>query len=641
MIFNNADNIMYGEKEVDRVFYGKNLVWERGSFYWISDRQTQSICGYKGVPTTPVCYLNWNQKPTNVSRPFPENSISVGDKSYGYNIFGERIDWNLYDEYYGFYQVCVFNGVEESPYRNIFANTQLLVNYNSIDDKSYCNKVGDMSFTYATLGQLTFQNCKIKEIGRRAFAHFSCGKSGTLILGDDETNTCTIGRQAFWYTDWDLKIVFDCSKIIWAYYCYPFAYSNISEVIFSKDVEEMYIPTRAFYHCENLQNIVFVQGITEIYNEAFYRCDSLIDLALPEGIAKIENNFYQCSKLANVILPESLIEIGEKFLSNTNIESIFIPKNVSKIDKTAFIQTTKTSGWESSENIYRVFKSFSVSPENPYFAESDGILYNKDFTSLYKVPCGKFNEYEIQFNDYTHGNNSQVDTDTPVIYEFPTTLKRVEDCCMYNVTGGNYVFILPDSVEYVGTLGFAGSYLNFNGYVYLGSEYLRLYTWINIPSNVKEIGDCAYGSSSNSTISVIGNIPDSVESIGKYAFCGAKFYNSYLNNDEVDIIPHIPENSKFSTIPDGCFEDCENFNGANIEIPNNVKSIKNFAFAGCLLSSVIIPKSVVEIGDMSFYSYRGFPLFYIYHDSYGENYVKYIAEKYAPKGYTITYEYLD
>ena len=212
---------------------------------------------------------------------------------------------------------------------------------------------------------------------------------------------------------------------------------------------------------------------------------------------------------------------------------------------------------------------------------------------------------------------------------------------MFNVTGGNYVFILPDSVEYVGTLGFTGSYLNFGGYVYLGSEYLRLNTWINIPSNVKEIGDCAYSSSNNSIISVIGNIPDSVESIGKYAFYGAKFYNSYLDNDEVDIIPHIPENSKFSTIPDSCFGNCENFNGANITIPNNIKTIKSSAFADSYLSSVIIPKSVTEIGDTSFYSYRSFPKFYVYRDSYAEEYVRHISEEFEPKGYTITYEYLD
>ncbi len=340
MIFNNADNIMYGEKEVDRVFYGKNLVWERGNFYWISDRQTQSICGYKGVPTSPVCYLNWNQKPTNVSRPFPDNAISVGDKSHSYNIFGDRFDWDLYESYDGFeHSVSIYNGItKENPYRDIFANTQLLVNYNSNDNKSYCNTIGYHAFTYGILGELTFQNCKIKMIGGSAFAHFSCSKSGTLVFGDDETDSCTIDTQAFWHTDWDLKIIFDCSKITWGYYSYPFSYSNISEVIFSKDVEEMYIPTRAFYYCENLQNVALPNGITEIKDEAFYSCENLTNINIPNTIKYIRDSaFGYCENLNNITIPESVTTIGKSaFASCYNLTEILIPNSVTQIGDSAF-----------------------------------------------------------------------------------------------------------------------------------------------------------------------------------------------------------------------------------------------------------------------------------------------------------------
>lgn len=618
MIFNNADNIMYGDKEVDRVFYGKNLVWERGDFYWISDRQTQSICGYKGVPTSPVCYLNWNQKPTNVSRPFPSYALNVSKYSYqrgNRNILDVELDFynsTAYDE-----PICTTSIIHEFP-------QYLYVNYNKETDMTYCNEIGDYCFTGICFkhnndySEVLFRNCKLKRIGKMAFSNFTAHASDSnfLIFGGDE-DTAIIEKQAFLNSNWNIKVVFDCSNIKVSKYA--FVDNNISEIIFKKPVQ--YI---------------------EIADDSFRNCDNITNLVLPDGITKIKNNFYQCSKLSNVILPESLIEIGENFLSNTNIESIFIPKDVSKIDKTALIQTTKVSGWESSENIYRIFKSFSVSFENPYFATSDdGILYDKNFTTLYKVPCGKFNEYEIQINDYINGNNSQADIGTPTIYEFPNTLKRVEDYCMYNVTGGNYVFVLPDTVEYVGNLRLAGSC---NTYDY-NFVYLRFSKFINIPSKVKIIGDYAYSSLYHSGnqqyIVTIGNIPDTVESIGKYAFSDSEFRTSYSSNDEINIMPHIPENSKFTTIPLGCFRRCKNFYGANIKIPDNIKTIKTDAFEDCNLSSVIIPKSVLEIGDSSFYSYRGFPLFYIYHDSYGENYVKYIAGKYAQQGYTITYEYLD
>ena len=137
--------------------------------------------------------------------------------------------------------------------------------------------------------------------------------------------------------------------------------------------------------------------------------------------------------------------------------------------------------------------------------------------------------------------------------------------------------IIPNSVICIGDHAFSGCCL----------------TSIDIPDELMSIGKWAF--SYNSLHSVI--IPQSVKHIGKGAFgsCGSlirinvnnenKFYDS--RNDSNAIIE-----KKSNTLIVGC---------QNTIIPNNVKSIGEWAFAGCCnLSSIFIPKEVLNIGLRAF-----------------------------------------
>ena len=106
-----------------------------------------------------------------------------------------------------------------------------------------------------------------------------------------------------------------------------------------------------------------------------------------------------------------------------------------------------------------------------------------------------------------------------------------------------------------------------------------------IPDSVTSIGDYAFsGCSSLSNIV----IPDCVTDIGKCAFLGCSSLSNIVIPDSV------------TSIGNDAFSDCSSL--SSIVIPDSVTDIGNDAFSHCsYLSNIVIPNSVISIGDRAFW----------------------------------------
>ena len=169
---------------------------------------------------------------------------------------------------------------------------------------------------------------------------------------------------------------------------------------------------------------------------------------------------------------------------------------------------------------------------------------------------------------------------------------------------------IPNSVTSIGDYAFCGCGL----------------TSVTIPNSVTSIGDDAFCGCDLTSVT----IPNSVASIGEYAFCGCDltsvtipnsvtfigdkaFSCSRLENINVD-----SENDNFSSL-DGILYNKDVTNliccpeaKTSVTIPNSVTSIGNSTFRNCSrLTSVTIPNSVTSIGYNAFYNCESLKVIYM------------------------------
>ena len=119
----------------------------------------------------------------------------------------------------------------------------------------------------------------------------------------------------------------------------------------------------------------------------------------------------------------------------------------------------------------------------------------------------------------------------------------------------------------------------------------------NIVMDTIESSDC-------NLISVV--IPDSVTSIGAYAFSSNNLTSVVIPNSVTTIGDRAFQNNNLTSvvIPDSVttigYRAFESNNLTSVVIPNNVTTIENYAFSSNNLTSVVIPDSVTSIGNNAF-----------------------------------------
>ena len=334
-----------------------------------------------------------------------------------------------------------------------------------------------------------------------------------------------------------------------------------------------------------------------------FSCDSgkVKSIIINKGVTFIGNSaFSDYSNLTSITILDSVTSIGEKaFRYCSSLASITIPSSVTSIGIAAFIGC-------------RSLTSINVSVDNKYFTSAEGILFNKDITTLIACPCNNGSatipSSVTSIGAYAFWGCSGLTTIT-----IPNSVTYIGDyafsCCssLNNIT-------IPNSVTYIGDSAFAScislttiTIPNSVTYIGSGSFYFCMsLTSISIPNSVTSIEEGTFSSCyrlanitiPNSIISIgasafwdCGNlksitIPNSVTSLGTAAFLGSGLTN-------------IAIPSSVTSIGEDAFSKCSNLR--RITIPNSVTSIGNMAFSGCSsLTSIIIPNSLTSISGYLF-----------------------------------------
>ena len=258
----------------------------------------------------------------------------------------------------------------------------------------------------------------------------------------------------------------------------------------------------------NIYSFKEFQYFTNTTSFKFQGCSNLFEIIIPNSIdSLLEYAFEGCGSLTSIVIPNTVNYIGaDAFSGCKSLHSIIIPSSITNIRHNAFYKCPS-------------LKSFTF-PEN---YNGDTFIFGKCSSSTVELPHTIYwntIEYQKEFYEYQPGS-----------YSFTTS-------------------------------GLGGAVYKY---------YSSTSNWLYKPTNIKCIvfGDkvktipnyiCAYLQELTEI-----NIPNSVTTIGKYAFYNCTSMNSVTFGNSIN------------TIGEYAFSGCESITA--IEIPNSVKLIDQCAFS--------------------------------------------------------------
>ena len=424
-------------------------------------------------------------------------------------VYGESVFWAFYESgtlyIYGNGHMKNYTDTVSVPYYESYRNKikKIVVEFGVQNLGSYafagCGNSTEIeiSDSVTSIGECTFSGCKnlteleisdnITSIGKGAFG--GCGGLTSLTI----PNTVTRIED------------------------YTFSgCSGLTNITIPNSVT--YIGEYVFRGCSSLASIVLPNSITQITNNMFIECDGLQSLNIPNGVTSIGIcAFENCVNLVNIGIPNSVTSIGRYAFEQCNaLKNITIPASVTSIESNAFF---------NSVGLLNV----NVDSSNTKFSSEDGILYNKNKTSLLLYPAGRqANSYTINQGVTSIGDHAFAYCHNLTNVVFPDTLTSI----------GKYSFGVCDNLK---SITLPNSLTSIGTYAFGACESLQN---IEIPESVTEIKDYAF-SECYSFTSI--KIPDGIPNIQRYTF-------EFCHGLKSIAIP-----KSITSVGIGAFRECENF----------------------------------------------------------------------------------
>ena len=284
---------------------------------------------------------------------------------------------------------------------------------------------------------------------------------------------------------------------------------------------------------------------------------------------------------------------------------------VTQIPSNTARDITMTAKWGCTANTVGAVIN-ALSGTGPHDITVTGAITNYTISSIKTALLNKsYAKVNLDLSETTEltsiGSSAFKDCSKLTSVVIPDSVTSIGGWAFYNCSSLESV-VIPDSVTSIGDYAF---------------QYCSSLTSVVIGDSVTSIGSSAFKDCSNLTSVVIG---DSVTSIGDSAFsnCSSlesvyitdltawmniKFSSSYANplsngaklylNGSLVTDLVIPDS--VTSIGDYAFEGCDSL--TSVMIPDSVTSIGDYAFEGCdSLTSVMIPDSVTSIGSSAFYN---------------------------------------
>ena len=250
--------------------------------------------------------------------------------------------------------------------------------------------------------------------------------------------------------------------------------------------------------------------VSEIGASAF-KDAKITYVSLPKTVKSIGSHaFENCGSLKTVFLNDGLDSIGlSAFAFCKSIETIGLPQGLTKIDAAAFGGCTSLMKADIPSSVndigYGVFDGCSklieinVAADNGTYSSVDGVLFNKDASTLIKFPMAKAGDYTV-----------------------PDGVMIIDDGAFYRAADVTSI-TMPDSVTTVGSNAFnncgglqsiklSGNLQTIGEYAFEGCGNVKT---LELPKTLNTVPKNAFGGwSSLQSLTV----PSGITAVGEYAF---------------------------------------------------------------------------------------------------------------------------
>jgi hypothetical protein len=261
----------------------------------------------------------------------------------------------------------------------------------------------------------------------------------------------------------------------------------------------------SFVKCLDLANITIPNNVTYIGDLAFCRCENLTNVTIGTNVANIaERAFVECGKLSSLKIPASVVDIGVlAFAACPSLTTI------------------------------------SVNTNNPVYSSVNGVLFNKNQTTLVAYPSGRSGSYSIPIGVTNIGYSSFEGCYSLTGIAMPKSITSIESNAFYYCTHLSSVAIGTN----VATIGYAA----FSQCPSLSS--------IIIPKSVISIADSAFEFCSSLTDAYFEGFPprfgDDVffgDNVAVYYLPNIAGWPIWINNLRVaPWLPQISDDSRSGT----------------------------------------------------------------------------------------------
>jgi hypothetical protein len=465
-------------------------------------------------------------------------TIGKGVTSIGVRVFVYCLNLNtiMVDALNSAY--CSVDGVLFSKGTNAIVQFPAGSKFSSYSIPNSVTTIGNMAFYQcSSLTNVAIPNT-VTSVGDAAF--YFCTSLASLTLPN---NVTSIGGNAF-YSCSSLTSITIPNGVTWIGSAAFEACSALSSVTIPNGVTSIEFAT--FDGCGSLTNVMIPNSVTSIGYLAFYSCGSLTSVVIPDSVTYMgDTAFRLCTSLSNVTIGNNVTGIGSQtFDACYSLTNVTIGTGVTSIGSQAFnacygltsvmIRSNVTNIASDAFTACTSLSAITVDPLNCVYSSADGVLFDKNQTTLVRCPGGRTGSYTVPSTVTNIGSTAFSSCTSLVRVTIPSSVTSIGISAFDTCTSLASV-TLPNSITSIPSSAFSSC----SGL-----------TNVTIPNSVTRIGNNAFWRCSSLVSVTIPNGVTSIETVA-FQFCSA--------------LTSVTIGSSVADIGGWAFFNCPNLTAANFQ----------------------------------------------------------------------------